>query len=86
MEKNPTIEQARQVKARHEKALMKLANVVGVGIGLKERDNKVTDQLAIIVNVKEKKALSDLIPEDVVPSELDGVAVDVQEVGQIRAF
>ena len=86
MEKNQAIERVRQVKARHEKVLMRLANVVGVGVGFKEKDNLATNQLAIIVNVAEKKMLSDLAPKDVIPSELDGVAVDVQEVGEIRAI
>jgi len=85
MDQKQSIEQVAQVKARHENALLKLANVVGVGVGFKEKNNQLTDQVAVIVNVTQKKALVELADKDVVPSELDGVATDVQEVGKIKA-
>lgn len=80
-----TIEQATQVKARHEKSLLKLANVIGVGVGLKEINRQLTDQIAIVVNVTEKKPLSALAARDVVPPQLEGIPTDVQEVGQFKA-
>ena len=84
MNQNQAIEQAKQVKAHYEKMLLKMANVVGVGIGFKQKNNNWTDQLAIIVNVRQKKALADLPTGDVIPSELDGIPTDVQEVGEIK--
>ena len=40
MDQNQAIEQVRKVKAYHEDALLKLANVVGVGIGYKETNKR----------------------------------------------
>jgi len=85
MDQNQAIEQVRKVKARHEQALLKRANVVGLGIGYKETNDKSTEQIALIVNVTEKKPLADLSAQDVIPPELDGVVTDVQEVGHIKA-
>jgi hypothetical protein len=84
MNQNQTLEKIRQVKARHEQALLKLANVVSVGIGFKEENGRFTNQLVLVVNVSQKKPLSELAGQDVVPPEIDGVPTDVQEVGQIR--
>ena len=86
MKQKKAIEEVKQVKRRYEKTLLKLANVVGVGIGFKEKAGQWTEQIALIANVTEKKALADLSPSDVVPPKLAGVTTDVQEVGQIRAL
>ena len=79
------LERVRQVKYKYEHALLKLANVVGVGVGLKYVDGHMTNTLAVVTNVTEKKPLAELAPQDVVPIELDGVLTDVQEVGYLRA-
>ncbi len=86
MSQKQAIELVKKVKARHEKTLLKLANVVGVGVGIKEKHGQWTDQIALIINVSEKKDLADLSVEDIVPPVLDDVVTDVQEVGQIKAF
>ena len=86
MKQNQAIERTKLVKARHEKALMQLPNVVGVGVGFKEKDGQWTDQIAIVVNVRKKIPLADLSAEDVVPLELDDVVTDVQETGEIKAL
>ncbi len=86
MEQNLAIRQVREVKARHEKALLKLANVVGLGVGFKEIKNTTTTQIALIVNVTEKKALIDLAAKDIIPPQLDDIVTDVQEVGHIKAY
>ena len=75
------IEQIRQVKARYQTQLLKLANVEGVGVGFKQINRQITDQLALIVNVSRKVPLTQLAPDDVVPPHIDGVATDVQEMG-----
>jgi len=86
MVQNEALERLRTVKAAHEAGLMRRANVVGVGIGFREREEQLTDELAIVVSVTHKVPLSRLAPEDVVPSELDGIPVDVQAVGELRAL
>ncbi|NJN26166.1 MAG: trypsin-like serine protease [Cyclobacteriaceae bacterium] len=52
-------------------------NVVSVGIGLKEKDGKLTDEGCIKIELKEKKSEKDLDPKDIIPKELEGVPTDV---------
>jgi hypothetical protein len=77
------MEQLKQVKAQHQTHLLTLANVVGVGIGFKQIDGQFSDQLALIVNVRQKLPPTELAPADIVPPEIDGIPTDVQETGQL---
>ena len=86
MNQSQAIEQITKIKTRYEKELMKLANVIGVGIGFKHKNGQPTDEVALVVNVSQKKPLADLSKQDIIPSELEGVSVDVQEVGKIKAL
>jgi len=79
------VDHARSIKQKYQDALMSKANVVGVGIGFRQRSGKRTGEVALVVMVEKKVAASALSEEDLVPSELEGVPVDVQEVGRIRA-
>ncbi|HEC34394.1 MAG TPA: hypothetical protein ENI37_06725 [Chloroflexi bacterium] len=76
----------RAIKAAHEMELLRKANVVGVGIGLRKRGGQSTGELSIIVSVTRKVPLESLPPQDMIPRELDGVPVDVQVVGTLRAL
>jgi hypothetical protein len=78
-------EKALAVKRVHQDALLAKANVVGVGIGLRQRGGEHSGDVALIVMVKNKVPEDELAPEDIVPEEIDGVPVEVQEVGDIRA-
>ena len=80
------IEQARAVKALHEQSLLSRPNVVGVGIGLRQRGGQFDDEVCIVVSVRHKTPDEQLSPEDRIPAQLDGVPVDVQVTGEIRAF
>ncbi|MGD1992293.1 MAG: hypothetical protein PVI59_03785 [Anaerolineae bacterium] len=75
----------RSVKAAHEKQLMRKANVVGVGVGLRHCGGRLTDEPVVVVSVTHKVPRAALNPEDIIPSELEGVPVDVQEIGHVRA-
>ncbi len=77
------IERIQAVKAAHEAALLAKANVVGVGIGFRQKQQARTDDVVLVVMVEEKVPRSQLAPEDIIPSEIDGVPVDVQESGRI---
>lgn len=77
-------EQALDAKRRHQVELMSKANVVGVGVGFELKGGQKTDTVAVVVMVRRKLPLAQLAPQDVLPEELDGVPVDVQEVGEIR--
>lgn len=86
MDQNQALEKAMNIKTRYEKELMKLANVTAVGVGYRYKNGQSTGEVAVIVNVTQKKPLADLNREDVAPAELEGVPVDVQEVGKIKAL
>jgi hypothetical protein len=83
---NEELDRLREIKAVYEADLMRKANVVGVGIGLRQREGEPTRELAIIVSVTHKVPFSRLSPGDVIPRELEGVPVDVQAVGELRAL
>ncbi|RME35541.1 MAG: hypothetical protein D6793_07130 [Thermoflexia bacterium] len=80
------LDRVRAVKTAYERELMRKPNVVGVGIGFRQRSGELTDELAIIVSVTHKVPMEDLAPEDRIPSEIEGVPVDVQVIGIPLAF
>ena len=80
------MERLRTAKAKHESELMRKANVVGVGIGFRKCDGRITDEPSIVVSVTDKVHGSLLAPEDVIPCEVEGVPVDIQVVGKLQAF
>jgi hypothetical protein len=84
-EKQAAFEKAQIVQSAHEDELMSKANVVGVGIGLRQMGGATTDQVVLVVMVRHKVPSSQLAPQDRIPAEIDGVPVDVQEVGELRA-
>ena len=83
---NASIERIRTVKRNYETKLLGMANVVGVGIGYRNRAGIRTKDPAIVVMVKKKLPLQLLSPTDIIPAEIEGIPVDVQEVGQITAY
>ncbi len=73
---------AQTIKQKHEPELLRKRNVVGVGIGLRQRSG--LDEVCIIVSVSQKMPLSQLAPHDIVPPVLEDVPVKVQETGPFR--
>ncbi len=80
------IAEIRAVKNRYEEGLLKKKNVVGLGIGYKEVEGQETGLLSLVVMVRKKESPSQLDATDLVPSEIEGVPVDVKEVGEIVAL
>jgi hypothetical protein len=80
------IELALQVKRQNESRLMRMRNVVAVGIGFKTVGGVQTDEVAVIVSVVNKLPLVQLPESARVPSVLGGVQTDVVESGQIFAL
>jgi len=76
---------ARAVKRTYQAELMGKANVVGVGVGLRQQGGIPTGELAIVVMVRQKVPRAQLASADVIPTEIEGMPVDVQEVGKIVA-
>ncbi|GAB4263574.1 MAG: hypothetical protein Kow0080_02040 [Candidatus Promineifilaceae bacterium] len=73
------------IKQKYQQMLLKKANVVGVGIGYRQRGGSRIRDVVLVVMVTQKVPAHTLSPDDLIPRELDGVPVDVQAVGEIRA-
>lgn len=76
---------AQAAKDAYGSFLLGLPNVVGVGVGLRMRRGKPTGEVALVVMVSRKVPDADLAPDQLIPSELDGIPVDVLEVGHLKA-
>ncbi|MBN1920915.1 MAG: hypothetical protein JW892_06700 [Anaerolineae bacterium] len=74
----------RRIKERYEGELLAKANVVGVGIGLRSSVTR-SETLTLIVNVTRKVPPQALKSADRIPSELEGVPVAVETIGQPMA-
>lgn len=70
---------------KHEKSLFKKTNVVSVGCGYRFKNGKQTSEIGLIVGVSKKLPVASLFSQDVIPSVLDGVPVDVHETGLIQS-
>lgn len=75
------------VKQVHDERLHKISTVVGTGIGEKHVHGKTSGKEAILVFVEQKLPESDVIGKysatELIPTEIDGIPVDVIEVGKI---
>ncbi len=72
---------AKAALRRHENRLLSLPNVNGVGTGQDDQ----TGRDVIVVYVTRKVPAAELGAQDVVPKEIDGVAVRVVEIGEITS-
>ncbi|HIC92673.1 MAG TPA: hypothetical protein EYP09_00275 [Anaerolineae bacterium] len=81
-----SVERIKAIKDRYQDELLRKKNVVGLGIGYKEVGGRRTDRLSLVVMVRRKEPRSQLDPQDIIPAEIEGVAVDVKEVGEIVAL
>lgn len=80
------VAQAIEAQSLYQHSLLKKPNVVGVAVGFKESNGVVTDQMAVVVLVEQKKPAAALSAEAAIPRELDGLRTDVVEVGYLRAL
>lgn len=76
----------RRVKKKYETLLLSKKNVIGVGIGFRGKGGQETDEMAIVVSVSKKLPADEVGGKDLIPAEIEGVPVDVKEVGEIRAL
>jgi hypothetical protein len=81
----PEHDEVQRVQVQHKAMLLALPNVIGLGIGLKTVQGRRADELCLAALVRRKLPRAALEPEAVIPEELDGIATDVLEVGDIRA-
>lgn len=85
-DRQAAVEKAQAIKEAYQDLLMSKANVVGVGIGLRHKDGKRTNEVGLVVMVRRKVPRALLAPEDQIPTEIEGVPVDVKQVGEVEAF
>jgi hypothetical protein len=79
------VQRATDVQARYADVLMNKPHVVGVAVGYCTRAGERTQDIGVIVMVERKVPQDQLTPEEIIPRELDGVPVDVQETGVFSA-
>lgn len=75
-----------EAKENSKESLLNMPNVVGVGVGYQLKQGDPTGEYAVVVMVSKKLPLPALAPEAVLPHSVQGVNVDVIEVGEIRAL
>lgn len=78
------MERLSRILRQHEKKLLSLENVVGVGLGYKIIQDKITNKPAILVLVKKKIPNEKLLGRNCVPKVLNDIPTDVIEVGEVR--
>jgi hypothetical protein len=74
------------LRQKAQKSLFKKANVIGVGVGLKDVEGQQTPDLSLKVLVFDKLPISALSAQDLVPKEMDGIKTDVTNIGRIHAY
>ena len=82
----PPTDEIKQVKEASKDNLLAMQNVVGVGIGYQIKGGEQTGNYAIVVMVSRKLPLPALAPNTILPKNVDGVTIDVIEVGELRAL
>ena len=86
MPNDEQMQRALEVQQRYENYLLGKPHVVGVGVGYAAVAGQPTAQIALVVMVDRKLPPQELPPMDRIPSQLDGIRVDVQEMGGFIAF
>ena len=81
-----SVERTRQVKQQYVNTLLAKRNVVACGVGYKETEGVMTDEICIVVSVEKKVPLAQLAEADMVPQTVDDVKTDVLETGLITAW
>lgn len=81
-----TFEKLKALQLQHLEDLMSKPNVVGVAIGFAQVGGEATEVPALVVMVGRKLPKEALTEDELLPTELDGVRVDVLETGAFGAF
>ena len=82
MSEDPALDRARQISRAYSDSLLAKPNVVAVGLGYLEGS---TNELTLVVMVEQKVPLSALAEDEIVPTEIDGLRVEVRVVGEVSA-
>lgn len=74
------------VQTKYTEMLLKIPHVMGVAVGLQKKNGVYTGEVCLVVMVDQKQPADSLAPQELIPSQLDGVPVDVQEIGVPTAY
>ena len=83
MSTEPALKRARQILRANSDRLLAKPNVVAVGVGYRDGS---PSELVLVVMVKQKLPKSALAEDEIVPSDVDGLPVDVRMVGEVNAL
>ncbi len=72
------------LKNKYRDYIRSKPNVVGIGVGKRLKDNRMTDEKSVLVLVSKKVPEVALRKEELIPRQLEGEPVDVVEIGEIR--
>jgi hypothetical protein len=75
-----------QTKRQYEPTLMRLSNVVAIGVGFKIAGDVQTNEPSVVVSVVKKLPVIQLPESARVPKTLGGVPTDVVEIGKVFAL
>ena len=74
------------VQKKYTETLLKIPHVIGVAVGLAKTNGAYTSDVCLVVMVDKKRPITELASQDQIPAQLDGVRVDVQEIGVPTAY
>ena len=74
------------VQTKYTDMLLALPHVMGVAVGLQQKHGVYTDEVCLVVMVDKKVPADQLDWQSMIGAELDGVCIDVQEIGVPRAY
>lgn len=69
---------------KNRKKILEIDNVVGVGVGYKEKGGKATGDESVVVFVKKKVNKGDLRSHQMIPEKVENLKTDVIEIGEIK--
>jgi hypothetical protein len=73
-----------EIRARHESELLRYPHVVGVSEGIRTKQGKPTGEHCLVVLVERKIPAGELDRGELLPDEVEGIPVDVVEVGKLE--
>jgi hypothetical protein len=80
------LSEAKLIREKYEKTLMRKKGVVGCAVGHKHVEGKKTDQICIVCYVIEKIPENQLDEVDLIPPVIEGIPTDVIESGEMRVL
>ncbi|HHX88134.1 MAG TPA: hypothetical protein GX693_08180 [Firmicutes bacterium] len=78
------MKRSKKILPRFGHAMFKKANVVGVGLGYREKGGQQTREQAMLVFVTKKVPKAELQSGDLVPRSVQGSIIDVVEIGEVK--